>query len=102
METCRAGHPNAYQHADLLLKGEKVGSVHQNGFAPRWAFQISKFRAKYMWNPSVCKSSPTEQGSLANLLFDGAAYASPEEARKVVEGKFTTFLQKLAEAEDLG
>lgn len=89
------GDALAFLEADLLENGEKVGSVHQNGYKPQWAFEINRFRHKYRWDPNVVKANPFEAGSLQRLLFDGAAWDSPEEARDVAQAQLTRFLEKL-------
>ena len=79
------GDSLAYLHADLILAGKKIGSVHQSGYAPQWAYSINHFR----WQPEnlryaeICSDS--RHFATYGLLFDGAAYDTAELARDAVE-----------------
>lgn len=92
-ESWIAGNPLT---ADLIYEGETIGSVHQNGYQPKWAFQINQFRWKYLIHPAVSASSPFELGGLKRLLFDGASFSSAQEAKEAVEVQLTRFLKKLS------
>jgi len=76
------GDKLAYHHADIIHPTEGViGHVHTNGYSPRWAFQIGKFRNKHISSPRV------------TLLFDGASWDSAEEAAAEAVQRVDRFLE---------
>ena len=81
----------AYDHADLFLNEDLVGSVHQCGYRPRWAFNLSPIRRKYIGHP---KMTPP-RGSMEYPLMDGAAYETREEAVEAAAQKISRFLEAL-------
>lgn len=86
------GDSLVHQFAEMFANNELIGEVHDNGYAPRWAFHINKYR----WRQSskhhnLCSDS--RQMTTYGLLFDGAGYDSPEAARKHCENQLTRFEQ---------
>lgn len=86
------GDKLVYEHADLLLNGEKIGSVHTNGYKPRWTFNLTQYR----WRPDVSKyndecSDTKLYGTAYGLLFDGQPVDSAELARAAAENQLTNF-----------
>lgn len=79
-----------YRSADLIVDGLKIGTVHTNGHAPKWAYQINPYRWRAE-NIRYADQSSDSRSKFHGLLFDGAAYDSAEIARGVVEKQLTRF-----------
>ena len=94
MQKTKARFPGdslVYRHADMLVNGQKIGSVHQSGYKPRWAFNINPFR----WSAGVFRyaeiTGDSRHFATYGLLFDGAAWDSAELAREACEKQLTRF-----------
>lgn len=84
------GDKLAHQTADLLIASKVIGCVHDNGYAPQWAYHINPYR----WQPGngrYAEMSSDSRSPFHGLLFDGAAFDSPETARARVESQLTKF-----------
>ena len=84
------GDKLVHQTADLLIDGAKIGSVHDNGYAPQWAFEITAYR----WRPGNFKYAELSSDSRSpfhGLLYDGSAFESAEAARARVQDQLTRF-----------
>jgi hypothetical protein len=81
------GDALAYEAAPIYLDGVEAGSVHQSGYKPRWAFNLSPLRRQYR---EALEPSP---GSLHYPLPDGAAWDTPEEALAQAQREVDAFFR---------
>lgn len=82
------GDKLVHETADLLMGKEIIGSVHTGGYAPRWAFEINKYR----WRPEhsdYVDSTADTRSPFFGLLADGAAFDTAELARQACERQLT-------------
>jgi hypothetical protein len=84
------GDKLAHNTADLLVDGEKIGAIHDNGYAPRWAFHISPYRNRPDNTPYHTRAGDY-RSPFYGLLFDGATFESAEVALAKVQVQVARF-----------